>query len=57
MHSNTYQFRVRFENRIVQADGSDDVTHGYTVHAMLGPNGVPVRAPDRVLELLSRRTG
>jgi hypothetical protein len=57
VHSNTYQFRVRFENRIVQADGSDDVTHGYTVHAMLGPNGVPVRAPDRVLELLSRRTG
>ena len=57
MHSHTHQFRVHFENRIVQADGSDDVAHGYTVHAMLGLNGVPVRAPDWVLELLSRRTG
>lgn len=46
--------RIRFENRIVQTDGSGDVAHGYTVHAMLGTEGVPVRAPDWVLELLNQ---
>ncbi len=46
--------RIRFENRIVQADGSGDVAHGHTVHAMLGKDGVPVRAPDWVLELLNQ---
>jgi acyl-CoA thioester hydrolase len=46
--------RIRFENRIVQADGSGDVAHGHTVHAMLGKDGVPVRAPDWVLEFLNQ---
>jgi acyl-CoA thioester hydrolase len=46
--------RIRFENRIVQADGSGNVAHGYTVHAMLGTDDVPVRAPDWVLELLNQ---
>lgn len=46
--------RIRFENRIVKADGSGNVTHGHTVHAMLGTDGRPVRAPDWVLELLNQ---
>ena len=46
--------RIRFENRIVQADGSGDVAHGFTVHAMLGTDGRPVRAPDWVVELLNK---
>jgi acyl-CoA thioester hydrolase len=43
--------RLRFENRIVQADGSGDVAHGYTVHAMLGANGHPIRMPDWIKEI------
>jgi acyl-CoA thioester hydrolase len=46
--------RIRFENRIVQTDGSGDVAHGFTVHAMLGTDGRPVRAPDWVVELLDK---
>ena len=46
--------RIRFENRIVQADGSGGVAHGHTVHAMLGTTGRPVRAPEWVLELLEK---
>jgi acyl-CoA thioester hydrolase len=46
--------RIRFENRIVQADGSGGVAHGFTVHAMLGTDGRPVRAPDWVVELLNK---
>ena len=46
--------RIRFENRIVQAGGSCVVAHGYTVHAMLGEDGRPVRAPDWVVELLAK---
>lgn len=45
--------RIRFENRIVQADGSGAVAHGSTVHAMLGPDGRPVRSPEWVLNLLN----
>lgn len=46
--------RVRFENRIVQADGSGPVAEGYTVHAMIDNNGRPVRAPEWVLNLLNQ---
>ena len=46
--------RIRFENRIVQAGGSGVVAHGYTVHAMLGEDGRPVRAPEWVIELLDK---
>jgi len=46
--------RIRFENHIVQAGGSGVVAHGYTVHAMLGEDGRPVRAPEWVVELLEK---
>lgn len=46
--------RIRFENRIVQADGSGDVAYGSTVHAMLGESGRPVRAPQWVLDLFNQ---
>lgn len=46
--------RLRFENRIVQADGSGPVADGYTVHAMLSAQTLrPVRAPEWIAGLLS----
>lgn len=45
--------RIRFENRIVQADGSGVVAHGYTVHALLSAEtGKPVRMPDWIKKFL-----
>ena len=44
---------LRFDNRIVQADGAQRVADGYTVHAMVSAESRrPVRAPDWVLQLL-----
>ena len=45
--------RIRFENRIVQADGSGPVADGYTVHAMLSSEtGKPLRMPIWIKEML-----
>ena len=47
--------RLRFENRIVQAETGAPVADGYTVHAMVSTeSGRPVRAPDWVRELLDK---
>lgn len=44
---------VRFDCRIVQADGGAAVTSGYTVHAVTDGNGKPVRAPEWIIKVLS----
>ncbi|MHB8971087.1 MAG: acyl-CoA thioesterase [Pirellulaceae bacterium] len=47
--------RLLFEHHIEQADGSGPVADGYTVHAIVSTEtGRPVRAPDWVVELLSK---
>ena len=50
--------RVRFVVRIVQAEGGQAVAGGYTVHAVVSPEGRPIRPPAWLLEaLLPAATG
>lgn len=44
--------RVRFDMRIVQAEGGQPVAGGYTVHAIVSPEGKPIRPPGWLLEAL-----
>lgn len=45
--------RLRFENKVVHADGEAKVVDGYTIHALLSAEtGRPVRIPDWVRTLL-----
>lgn len=44
--------RVRFDFEIVNADTGRLVCVGWTVHAVTGPSGRPVRPPEWFLELL-----
>ena len=44
--------RLRFDEHLRQADGSGAVAEGYTVHAIAGPDGRPMRAPAWVRELV-----
>lgn len=44
--------RLRFEERVRKADGSGEVAEGYTVHAIAGPDGRPMRAPAWVKDLV-----
>ena len=48
--------RIRFDLRIVQADGGQPVAGGYTVHAIVSPEGRPIRPPAWFLEALSGPT-
>lgn len=50
--------RVRFDVSIAQADGSGGVARGYTVHAVTGPEGKPIRPPKWLTDALAdgRRT-
>lgn len=45
---------VRFEVRIALADGEaeGEIATGYTVHAVTGPSGKPIRAPGWLVEAL-----
>jgi acyl-CoA thioester hydrolase len=45
--------RVRFDVRIVQAEGARPVASGYTVHAIVSPEGRPIRPPTWFLEALA----
>jgi acyl-CoA thioester hydrolase len=44
--------RVRFDLRIVHADSGQPVAGGYTVHAIVSPQGKPTRPPEWFLEAL-----
>ena len=48
--------RLRFDLRIVRADGAGDVAAGYTVHAFCDRSGRPIRPPDWVLRALGARS-
>jgi acyl-CoA thioester hydrolase len=45
--------RVRFDVQIVQAAGEKPVARGYTVHAIVSPEGKPIRPPAWVLAALA----
>ena len=45
--------RLRFDERLRRADGEAEVAEGYTVHALAGPDGRPLRAPDWVRDLVA----
>jgi len=47
--------RVRFDVAIVHAEGGDGVADGYTVHAVLGPDGRPTRPPAWLTDLIEGR--
>ncbi len=53
----TGKARVRFDARIVLAAGGGEVAKGYTVHAVTGPSGRPVRAPEWFVEALEGFAG
>ena len=44
--------RVRFDVQIVQADGGRPVADGYTVHAIVSPEGKPIRPPPWFLDAI-----
>lgn len=44
--------RVRFEIEILHADSGAKVARGYTVHALTGPSGKPIRPPGWFLQAL-----
>ena len=44
--------RVRFDIRIVQAQGGQAVAGGYTIHAIVSPEGRPIRPPQWFLEAI-----
>ena len=46
--------RVRFDVRIVQVSGGQPVAGGYTVHAIVSPDGRPIRPPQWFLEAFDR---
>jgi len=43
--------RVRIDVEIVQAEGGAPVARGYTVHAITGPAGKPIRPPPWLAQL------
>jgi len=51
--SMTGKARVRFEIEIVQAETSKPVARGWTVHAVVSPDGKAIRPPQWFLETLS----
>lgn len=44
--------RVRFDLQIVQDAGGAPVVRGYTVHAIISPQGKPIRPPQWLLDAL-----
>ncbi len=46
--------RVRFENRILNAETRAAVTDGYTVHAVTDPAGKPIRPPAWFIQAIER---
>jgi acyl-CoA thioester hydrolase len=46
--------RVRFDVRIVQSESGQAVAGGYTVHAIVSPEGKPIRPPAWFLEALEK---
>lgn len=48
--------RLRFDEALRHADGGAEVAEGYTVHAITGPDGRPIRAPDWVKDLMAGDT-
>lgn len=50
--SMTGKARVRFEIEIVQAETSQPVARGWTVHAVVSPAGKAIRPPPWFLEIL-----
>jgi acyl-CoA thioester hydrolase len=49
--------RVRFDNRITNADTGADVAAGYTVHAITDSAGKPMRPPSWFIEAIERGPG
>lgn len=46
--------RVRFENRITNADTGSAIADGYTIHAVTDPAGRPIRPPQWFTEAIER---
>ncbi len=46
--------RVRFDVRIVQADSGQAVAEGHTVHAIVSPQGKPIRPPEWFREAMAK---
>ena len=46
--------RLRFNVRIALAAGDQPVAAGYTVHAIVAPDGKPIRPPPWLLEAVAR---
>ncbi|MFH0983879.1 MAG: thioesterase family protein [Planctomycetota bacterium] len=44
--------RVRFDVRIVHAEGDAEIAHGHTVHAVTDASGKPIRPPPWLIEAL-----
>jgi acyl-CoA thioester hydrolase len=47
--------RLRFEINIVRTEGAAPVASGYTVHAITGPSGKPIRPPEWLVQALGAR--
>jgi len=45
--------RLRFESKLSLAESGRPVAEGYTIHALIDPNGKPIRIPDWVAEALA----
>lgn len=45
--------RLRFDSEVVQAENGAPVASGYTVHAIITPEGRPIRPPKQLLVAMS----
>ena len=45
--------RLRFESKITQAETGSIVAEGFTIHALVNPQGKPLRVPDWIENLLN----
>ncbi len=48
--------RVRFDVEIAHADGGPGVARGYTIHAVVDPDGRPIRPPEWLRDILEATT-
>ncbi|MDP0500445.1 MAG: thioesterase family protein [Verrucomicrobiota bacterium JB022] len=44
--------RLRFSNHVCHAESRQPVCEGYTIHALINPEGRPVRIPEWIREVL-----
>ena len=46
--------RLRFESKLALAESGRPVAEGYTIHALVDPDGRPIRIPDWIEGLLAQ---